>query len=559
LRPVELVHRAMLRSARGPLRALWQLAYEGAVRWIAACLRWRARDVAVYAVGSLGRGEPVYGLSDLDLVVVAPRDATRPGRRRERLGVRRDRLLRALPGSRELAADVEVCEDHELGLAVAETALTHGLNGDAHPATILVDTGWSRVAGLQERPGIGRPLDAWRLVAGPDRRPAAPPADAGRRRIAAWLELQHWWRYAFGGCLHPDGPRTPYLCVKLVSEPVRAWLWLDRGEAVVGRREALLRGLRALPEEEAAIRRVLELEAGLDRFPQAPLADALGLLARLTTRVAGQLAAAAELAGATEVRLVGESEELALPALLAPRGLLPLADWRAIVAPRLPDEALEFRPGDPGDPRAVAVAARAAAPGVAPALVRGPLVVFPTGDTWAEAILRGAQCPVTDPVTHALLARRRSAAFAKLPGWAVDDVARRAVAEHAAWLRLPASPPRRYARVAAPPPVVTLGRLLTAARAALLVRSLERGEPTLAITVSAIASIAEGGQLEEAIEHGRDALVTWHRERRRPSNSTVAELRSAVLSLPAYSAARKRAAPSTTPLRSAGASRPTAP
>jgi hypothetical protein len=471
------------------------------------------------------------------MVAVAPSDPARPWFRRELLARRRERILRAFFGLRELVSDLAVCEDQELRRAVAETVLTHGLDGQANPAVILADTGSRRVAGirfLQERPGVGRPLDGWRLVAGPDRRRTAPPADADRRRLAAWLELQLWWRYAFDGCLNPDAARTPYLCVKLVSEPVRAWLWLEHGEAVAGRREALLQGLRALPEEEPTLRRTLDLDATLNRFPDAPLADALGLLARLTTRVAAHLQAAVDRAGATEVRLVGSSQELLLPSGVVPQRIVPLADWRAIVAPRIPDEGLAARAGDPIDPRAIADAARASRPGVLWALQWGPLVVLPTTNPHAEAILRAVQCPVSDPVTHALLTGQRAATFPELRGWSARHVARRAVAEHAAWLQQPASSPRPYSRVDLPQPVSALARLLTAARAAVFAESMTREEPTLAVTVAATRSLAQDEQLVQAIDRARIALQAWHRERRPCPRSTVSELHRAVVNLGPY-------------------------
>jgi predicted nucleotidyltransferase len=538
VRPVEVAHRVILRSARGPLRSVWRAAYEIAVRAIAAALRGGQRDVSVYVAGSLGRDEAVYGLSDLDLIAVSPRDPARPGRRRERLARRRKRIQRVLPGAGELAPDVEVCEEEELRSALAHTVLTHGLDDPAHPANLLAETGWARVAGLQERPGIGRPLDAWRLVAGPDRRPSLPAPDADRRRTTAWLELQHWWRYAVGACLRPDAPRTPSVCVKLVSESVRTWLWIELGEAVVGRREALARGLAELPDEAPAIRRALALETALHRFPAAPLDDAIGVLARLSARVAARLQEAAAAAGATEVRLVGGAGGLALPGGTVPRQALPLADWRAVVAPRVPDEALLPRHGNLDDPRALAACARAATPGIHPVLRQGSLIVLPTADLHRDAQLRAVQCPVSDPVTFALLDGRGVAAFPALPGWSVHDVARRAVAEHAAWLRQPAPSARRYVRIEAPAPVATLARLLTAARAALLYGSLAAGEPTLALTVAATAELAEDDRLAAALQDARRALEEWHREGRPPSaESAVSELRAAVEDLAPYRSA----------------------
>jgi hypothetical protein len=208
-----------------------------------------------------------------------------------------------------------------------------------------------------------------------------------------------------------------------------------------------------------------------------------------------------------------------------------LVDWRALVAPRLPEEMLVLRPGRPDDPRAVAAAAMDARPGIQPALRRGPLLVLPTPDIDGNAILRGAHCPVSDPVTSALLDGDDVAAFPELRGWSARDVARRAVAEHAAWLRGGDVDPRRYARWEAPATVQASARLLTAARAALFAASLARGEPELGLTASATASLTDDERLSQAVLRARDELDAWHRERRPCSQSTVTELRDAVSGL----------------------------
>nr|MDQ6915542.1 hypothetical protein [Actinomycetota bacterium] len=206
----------------------------------------------------------------------------------------------------------------------------------------------------------------------------------------------------------------------------------------------------------------------------------------------------------------------------------------------VPDEALVPCHGDPSDPRALAACARAAVTGIHPMLRQGLLVVLPTAELHADARLRAVHCPVSDPVTFALLDGRRIAAFPTLPGWSVHDVARRAVAEHAAWLRQPAPSPRRYVRIEAPPPVAALARLLTAARAALLSSSLAAGEPTLALTVAATAALADDDRLAAALEDAQRALEEWHRDGRLPSaESTVSELRVAVEDLVPYRSPRR--------------------
>ena len=68
----------MVRTERGPLRPVWALAHEALARGAAAYLRGGDSGTSAYVRGSLGTGEPIYGLSDVDLSSSAP---TR-GRRR---------------------------------------------------------------------------------------------------------------------------------------------------------------------------------------------------------------------------------------------------------------------------------------------------------------------------------------------------------------------------------------------------------------------------------------------------------------------------------------------
>src|SRR5215212_6109944 len=71
--------RLMLRTANTPLGALWALAYWSVVRAALAWLRRQHRGASMYVKGSFASREEVYGVSDVDLVVVLPRDGTRQG------------------------------------------------------------------------------------------------------------------------------------------------------------------------------------------------------------------------------------------------------------------------------------------------------------------------------------------------------------------------------------------------------------------------------------------------------------------------------------------------
>jgi predicted nucleotidyltransferase len=523
-----VIRRLIARSARGPLGPVWRAGYEAAIRAIAWSFLALDRRVSVYVAGSIGRGEPVYGFSDLDVLVVAPADPAHPGARRKHLTRHATRIERLVPGPPRSLLELGVCEPDEFRQTVAATVLTRDTPG------LLTDPGWRIVAALQERPGVGRPIARWRRVAGPERRPVPPPEDRDRRRLDAWLELQFWWRHAFRASLAPAHPAIAHLCVKLVSEPTRAWLWLERGEAVTTRRDVLRRGIEVLPGEERILRSTLEVERTPDRGPPGFLADSLGFLLRITELAASALDSDAAAAGVRAVELVGGHEDLLVPGESLPEAAVALADWRAVAAPRLPDEALALAPGDPADPVRLAAAARTWRPGILPALRMGRIAVFPS-QHYDEGMLRAAACAVTDPVSWALLGGERVARLPQLPGWSADDLARRAVDEHGAWLRKPQPPVRNYLALPdAPPQVLALARLLTAARAGLFADSLAAGEPRLAVAVRAAARCADSASLAEAIERAADALGAWYRDRRPCGDAEVEPLRRALLELNAY-------------------------
>ncbi len=67
----------------------------------------------------------------------------------------------------------------------------------------------------------------------PELRPAGPWASADPH-LAAWLELQWWWRLCFDACVNPRRRHVPYLCLKLITQSARVRLWLEHGEIVFG-------------------------------------------------------------------------------------------------------------------------------------------------------------------------------------------------------------------------------------------------------------------------------------------------------------------------------------
>ena len=447
----------VLRTGAGPLRPFWEACYGALARAIAAFLRRADADVTVYLGGSFGQGEPVVGLSDLDVIAVSARDADAV-RRRWRA------LTRRVPLLGRVAADVFVYGEDELRRAAAAPC-------PASRETFLRCDDVHDEAGLTVRPGPFGATREWRLLRGPERRPAAA-ADAQSHRLAAWLELQFWWRFAFRAAANPTAPEVPFLCVKLIAEPARLWLWLAHGHAVFARGQVLREAMTAIPPEREAFQLATELRRGLSRRPEPPLTAALGSFARQSAALAALMDEAAQTAGTRTVRLAG-----------AGAGPLPLMDWRALVAPTSAAEQFRLVNGDPGDP-AVLAQLGGAATGPAPALHAGPLLVRPTVEP-ARAKLRAVQCAATDPVSFAVLAGHDAARFAELPGWSAGDWASRAVAEHRIWLQGP-GPARLdgHAWLGAAP---GCERLITAARAALFAESLERGDPELLLAPRLVA------------------------------------------------------------------------
>lgn len=538
-RLVLVAQRVMLRTRRGPLRTLWWLAYETLARAAGLYLSGADRRVAVYARTGLGVEDPVYGLSDIDLALALPEDIAAD---RERVLRRWLRLRRALPLLSGLMLELRVEEDRDLHAAGAAPVLTHGLGDRAAPPAYPVRAATTWRPRLQERPGLYGPLYDWRLLAGPERRPRQRDWEPAERSIAAWLELQFWWRQAFRACVDPSGPRKPYLCVKLVAEPARILLWLVHGERIVRRKDVLERALRLMPEEEAGLRMALATLGRLPDIVEAPLEDALRSLVRQSRRVAELLARETADVGVTAVRLVGTDGELPLPpgadgglrSLLhdgAEPQLLPLTDWRAraVPSPFEPDESFAVLSGDPAEPRTLRAAAAAGSAGPYPALRSGGLLVLAARD-WGRGRLRAAQSAVTDPVSFALLAGRDVADFPNAPGWSAEDSAERAVAEHRGWL---AEHPDR------PEPTgEALGRLFAAVRAAQLWTSIKEGAPMLPLMLGDAGRVLAAGDpgMRPLAEQACGEYEAYRLGSRTPSAGTVAALRREVLRLPAYDA-----------------------
>lgn len=535
----------LLRTQRTPLRRLVELVYRGIARTGTAYLTRGDRDAATYVRGSLGTDDFVPGLSDIDVAVIVVDDPRTSGRAGDLARLRWQRLRRALPVADLLFDWPRIYDDTELRCLAAASAFTYGLDeaGEPEPRRAGYFGERSSLDGIRmlERPGLYGATADWRPLSGTDRRPRDPERDTQDRRIAAWLELLHWWRLFFPFCADTTTPRAADLCVKLVAEPARIWLWLAYGERVAGRADALKRALHVMPEEQESLRGAFDLQRALPGSPETPLAELLPASVRLSSRIAALIGAKVERAGATEVRLAGDPAELvvadrpqpARPPARGARRTLPLADWRSLACPELPDEAFAPLAGDPGDPAALASAASSHPVGPYPALLADDLMVMP-GIPLRRTRLRAIKCPAADPIPFALVAGAEIAAFPNVRGWSAADTARRAVAEHRAWLRACLGKSEEGALTEAPRH--KLGMLLTAARAALFLESVQGGDPELCLTVAETArrlaapTSAARAVADEAL--GRYRELALHGAE--PPAETISALRELVLELPQY-------------------------
>jgi hypothetical protein len=534
------LQRLVVRTQAGPLRRLWASCYAVAVRALASALRRGERAATVYLRGSLTERGAVYGLSDIDLKIVTPGDpGAPPGTASARIRQRAKRVANRMPGRLEELLECHVFEQEHLAARGAEPILVYGLDCDRRGAaarSVYFDGqgDWDRVA-LHARPGLFGPMSDWRLVSGEERRPELKYWDRDHQRLAAWLELQFWWWWTAAFAERPNAPGAAYTAVKLVAEPARICLWLSEGVRCESRVEALVQARDRLPAEAASFEEALDLHRHLAQRPTPDVARTLGALTKLSSLIAQCLVRDAEVAGLTPVSLRGAADgDLMLaqggwtgpvPAS-APK---PLADWRAVAWPRSPDETFVTLDGSPAE-AAVLAACNDVERGPFPTLVSDGLLIRPTGDNSHRRHLRTVHCPISDPVSFALNDGASVAQFPSTPGWSARDWARRATAEHAAWLTTSGAPLE--------PSGETLGMLVSAVRAALFLASVESGNPRLPLTIAAtLEALAEESESDrETAESAAEAYADFVANGGQPPAGTVRGLERVVRRLPAYAA-----------------------
>jgi hypothetical protein len=523
------------------LRPLARTAYWVLIRTAARYLRRGLSGASVYVAGTGALGELVVGLSDVDLVVVLGGPCEAVGHDRAVVLARWRRFRRFLP---LLARGIGIALYSERDLADEEggTALTYGLASsearrDDAPGGYLrpgrpVDELYRRI-----HPGIYGPGRTWRRVSGAPRTPVEPVGSASYRRLAAWLELQWWWRFSFELCTSPHRAFASYMAFKLVAEPIKIWLWLRHGERVEGRRAAIERALALMPDEEEVLRGALALHDRLPRAGEPPRMETLAWLLRIGSRIAALIETEVAAYGTTTVRLrygdlelgreAGAAAHMLTPASETPR-CIPLADWRARAMPPLADEALVVADVDAADPVALGSLAASAIPGLQPVVRTGGLLVLPNNAFSDRVLLRSVQCPASDPVSFAVLGDRELAAFPDVAGWSALDCARRAVREHRAWLA--------GWTAGEPPPALALDLLFTAARAALFREGVRGGEPELSLSASATATglVDRHPQLRAVVEEAHGAFREARTTAAVPQPPLLESFRRAVERLPAY-------------------------
>jgi hypothetical protein len=478
----------------------------------------------------------VYGLSDIDLVAVAA-DESESRRVRQRF----EALCRALPPLRGLMRHFYTYDARSLATVLAGAYPVNGLSDGR--AVFLGAGAVGDEGGVLERPGLHGATD-WRRLRGGLR--VVQPPEPHSPLHASWLELQHRWRYAFRACGQGPSVHRPALGAGLVSEAARIWLWLAHGERHDGRRAPLERALRLMPGEEEGLLHALEVNQALHRSPPVEVGKLLACFVTMSEAIARLVDEAAVGAGVTQVRLLGAGvgrPPVRDVALLDWRALaLPVLDWSIEELPRVVEERLVPVDDDPGDPVALMAAAAGGETGRLAVLRRGSLVILPTFDVWWSGRLRVLQCGASDPVSTALLDGRAHAAFTEIRGWSASDWARRAVAEHHAWLLAgPNQTPSPHAWIGARPPSfstspATLGLLLSAARSALLLESIEEGSPELPLTFTDLSATlaARDPEIGADAAEACEVLGNRHDELRAPAPELVGRLRRHVESLPAY-------------------------
>ena len=181
----------MLRTARSPLKPLWAGLYAVIARGVALIVAPRRTRANVYLTGSLASGEPLYGLSDIDLVTVAADEGESRRVRR-----RYEALCRALPPLRGLIPHFRTYDARSLASILTGSYLVNGL-ADGRAVFLGADA-------IGDEGRLARATRSPRYIGLAPR--TGPVADLPRRRTRRagprppGSSLHHRWRYTSRAC-----------------------------------------------------------------------------------------------------------------------------------------------------------------------------------------------------------------------------------------------------------------------------------------------------------------------------------------------------------------------
>ncbi len=523
----------MVATQRSFLRGLWKFLYNLVLSGTCFFIRLSSPHPSIFLRGSFASGEPYYGLSDIDLVVVVDKDF-----HRAKLQKRVDRVCKAFPVAQDIV-ELSLLTRKQAKMAVSAPL-------QSWPPEIAY---WRHHDAIRPDGGIRYygPFREWKRISGPD----LDVQDEDGRAIWwiwAWQELQFFWKHWFRNCASLDKTHVPRFCVKQVKTLCRLWVWIEGGD-FLSDHAGLIRDIsRLLPQEEVLLRRMILLEDSLLFNVDPVIEDVNVFLFRLTRRITQRISDTARATGTTLVKLTGD---LPRDLVLTPEaqdfvrfmsetasgvGALPLLDWRALALPGETGARVVVCPAKLPDTAKLGTLARLAQPKLYPGIQGDGFLILPTairqwGDLISEASLRSVACQPSDPITFALLRGATWAGFSNLPGWSAESTAKRAVIEHRSWLLHNEANEGLDSH--------RLNTLWSAVRAALFLETLAEDAPEVPVTVQSLAEafVERYPKFRDVARAAADSYADSQKRGEEPDGKSVSDFRRAVILMPAYRAA----------------------
>ena len=221
-----LIQRLVVNTSIPPFTYLYQIIYDLSVRVAALLLRRIDGVLTVYLCRGLAKGEIVYGLSDIDMIVILNDRAEQTVK--EKVRTVYDRLSRFIPlmGS----------GDKELGVYSASEFVNMYQDYDFY------------------RYRFNEGKHTWRLLSGEDVVKNLPPAEESGLYLPATEEMKAWWIFLNDAELDPGSNdslmKKKYLWYKAIAEAAKIYLLVCQGERTGSRVDALLKLKDYLGSEE---------------------------------------------------------------------------------------------------------------------------------------------------------------------------------------------------------------------------------------------------------------------------------------------------------------------